>query len=159
MSTCNYYTKLKNTPLVVFEGDEDAERWAYEDASEAAAEFSEGLRWYRIEARGGYYVGVQLDIIPSAEGDESGGIDDETAREWYGKGAAEINEEKKREFSEACAWIRGWISNGWRELGVAGVFSNGEAVYYQIAPRRLAITGPESVADPVHVALYSTAAA
>ena len=159
MSTCNYFTKLKTTPLVVFEGDEDAERWAYEDASEAAAEFSEGLRWYKIEARGGYYTGVQLDIIPTADGDDAEGLDDETARDWYDMSAEELAEDMARERREAARWIRGWIRDGWLELGVAGVFSNGEAVYYQIAPRRLAITGPESVADPVHVALYSTAAA
>lgn len=67
--------------------------------------------------------------------------------------------EDAEDAARAVEWIRGWISEGWTELGVAGVFSNGEAVYFQIAPRRVYVTGPESVAEPVHIAFYSKARA
>ena len=158
MSTCNYYTTIKGAPLVVYEAD-DAEEEAIEaEAADAeAVAFSDGLRWYSVEVRGGYYTGVQFDILYTDAGDYARGLaeegDDETARDWYGMSAAELAADMAREYAEAVRWVRDWIKAGWVELGLAGVFSNGEGVYFQIDPRRVCVTGPDSVAEAVAVAM------
>ena len=160
MSTCNYYMTEKWAPLVVFESDDDAEIEATAEGADAeAAEFSDGLRWYNVALKGGYYGGVQFNVTTTDDGDMADGIDDETAREFYDMTAEEIRADMARERATIEKWLRGWIGCGWIELGCAGVFSNGEAVYFQIAPRRVAVTGPESEAEAVHVAVYNTARA
>ncbi len=161
MSTCNYYSR-KDTPLVVYDSDDQVELdWQAEEADAAAREFSDSLRWYRVEVRGGYYTGIQFDLVLTDAGEFADGLDgdDDTARDWYDMTAAEVAQDMKKEHARAVAWIREWIKDGWTELGVAGVFSNGEAVYFQIAPRRVYVTGPESVAEPVKIAFYNNARA
>ena len=160
MSTCNYYTTEEWAPLVVYESDDaDDEAMEAEAVSEAAREFSDGLRWYRVEIRGGYYAGLQFDALKTEDGDMADGIDDETARDWYNMTAQEIEADMARERRAIKNWLRGWIGCGWRELGVAGVFSNGEAVYYQIEPRRIEVTGPSDEGVAIPVAIYSEAVA
>ena len=164
MSTCNYYTTEEWAPLVVYEADDaDAERWAYEDAAEAAADYNDGLRWYRVEVRGGYYTGIQFDIIEQpadvVADDWLEAIDDEAARYWYDMSAEELRASVKSEREAIKKWLRGWIGAGWLELGRLGTFSNGEAVYYQIAPRKIRVEGPNDEGQAVQVAIYSTAGA
>ena len=160
MSTCNYYTTEEWAPLVVYEADDaDAEGWAYEDAAEAVADYNDGLRWYRVEVRGGYYAGLQFDPVKTSDGDMADGIDDETARDWYDMSAEEIAESMARERQAIKKWLRGWIGAGWLELGRLGTFSNGEAIFYQIAPREIRVEGPNDEGQAVQVAIYSTAGA
>lgn len=163
MSTCNYYITEKWAPLVVFESDDDAEiEEVYNAADGQRNMLIEGLRWYNVIIRGGYYSGIQFDVTlqdqdATAEWFED--IDDETAREFYDMTAEEIRADMARERETIKKWLRGWIGCGWLELGCAGVFSNGEAVYFQIAPRRIRVQGPDAEAEAVHVAVYNTARA
>lgn len=137
MSTCNYCTTLNGAPLVVFEGEPEDELAEYQNATIAAQNKNAGLAWYNIEVKGGYYTGIQFNIILTEAGEYAEGLaedgDDDTAREWYDLTAAQLAEEMQKERASAERWIRGWTRYGWRELALVGVFSNGEGVYREIS--------------------------
>lgn len=155
MSTCNYYMTEKWAPLVVYESDDAGREEIHgEFATEWAEEKNAGLDWYKIQVRGGYYCGLQFDIAQKEDGAED--LDDETAREWYGKGREEIQEEMQKERGKIKHLLRSWIRDDWRELALAGVFSNGEGVYRQVAPRLIRIEGPDDEGKKIHIAMFKT---
>lgn len=134
MSTCNYYTHEDGAPLVVYEADDvqdvDDE---FERAAMAAEEMAESLEWYRLEVRGGYYVGIQFDYIFRDDRDRAEDLTPAEARDWYDMSRSELKRKQASERRRIERWIKGWKREGWTELAHVATFSNGEAIYQRIA--------------------------
>ena len=153
MSTCNFITQ-KNFPLYIFdyaklagEGDDYAPdyeiQWWYDDVTAELEHVNEDFDMWEIRPLEGYYCDCQLlAILKDVEDEfhmnrwrswpedphEYAGCfepyDEEEDARAVRRAAAEMD--KVREIMKKFAGL--W---GFEEYKLAGVFSNGEAVYYK----------------------------
>ena len=153
MSTCNFVTQ-KNFPLYIFDyaklagEDEDYApdyeiQWWYDDATADLAHVNEDLDMWEIRLIDGYYCDCQLIAFLKDAADEYDmyrwrswpedphecagcfePFDDEEDALAVERAAAEMDRVREAMRKFADAW-------GLEEYKLAGVFSNGEAVYFK----------------------------
>lgn len=144
MGTCNFRMQ-KDFPLWAYDDseiDEDEYYFLVEDVRRDLREESRNLVFFNLDIESGYYCGLQLVADLTNDADSAGfsgigtewGPDNESCNYWLGccrsralrKYRAEINKVNKILSRVGAAY-------GFEKYGCAGVFSNGEAVYYRIA--------------------------
>ena len=133
-----YYEDEETGEQVWYEGDE----WAYRQAQDEIEEFSENLKYYGIELKGGYYSGAQVVLTRKSDTAE-----DYTAEQWaysrkeekqyYGGyydfdlPYAERVKAEQREIRQIINYCRTALHDryGFDEYVVTARFSNGETWY------------------------------
>lgn len=127
MATCNYKRLDYGLPLVVLE----TEDWRYEVEIEDAEQMIDelDLRYFHVKITDGYYAGVQVDVQDTSYTGYDCETSDEEAKYFYGLTARTLKEQMNKELKKIRKLCKQLKEQGWMELELQGVFSNGEGVY------------------------------
>ncbi len=135
MATANYRT-MRNFDLFVFCPDEYDE-FIYDDfqmdIEPDIEQLNEGLLFHKVSLKSGYYDGVQLYIDCEHELDLYNDYDDDECFYYF-----DMNKEDSYEaFFREIEYLKKELlkiakNHGMNHLRCAGIFSNGEAIYYEV---------------------------
>ena len=143
MATANFETMKYDMPLIVGgfydENDPDCERQSYEEVEcikEDLADFNDTLKHFEVGIESGYYDGFQFTVKQTDEYwdyDDLPTMTDDDADYYYGDTAENIRKEFEQDLKNIKEYLYNLKANGFMELAKVAQFSNGEAMYKEVA--------------------------
>ena len=143
MATANFETMKYDMPLIVGgfydENDPDWERQSYEEVKcikEDLADFNDTLKHFEVGIESGYYDGFQFTVKQTDEYwdyEDLPTMTDDDADYYYGDTAENIRKEFEQDLKNIKEYLYNLKANGFMELAKVAQFSNGEAMYKEVA--------------------------
>ena len=143
MATCNFGTMKYDMPLIVGgfydENDPDWEWHNYEEVEcikEDLADFNDTLKHFELGIEAGYYDGYQFTVKQSDEYwdyEDLADMTDDDAGYYYGDTVENIRKEFEQDLKNIKEYLYNLKANGFMELAKVAQFSNGEALYKEVA--------------------------
>lgn len=143
MATCNFGTMEYDMPLIVGgfydENDPDWEWHNYEEVEcikEDLADFNDTLKHFELGIEAGYYDGYQFTVKQSDEYwdyEDLPTMTDDDADYYYGDTVENIRKEFEQDLKNIKEYLYNLKANGFMELAKVAQFSNGEALYKEVA--------------------------
>lgn len=143
MATCNFAPMKYDMPLIVGgfydENDPDWEWHSYEDVEcikEDLADFNDTLKHFELGIEAGYYDGYQFTVKQSDEYwdyEDLPTMTDDDADYYYGDTVENIRKEFEQDLKNIKEYLYNLKANGFMELAKVAQFSNGEALYKEVA--------------------------
>jgi len=143
MATANFGTMKYDMPLIVGgffdENDPDWEWHSYEEAEcikEDLADFNDTLKHFEVGIESGYYDGFQFTVKQTDEYwdyEDIPTMTDEDADYYYGGTVENIRKEFEQDLKNIKNYLYELKANGFMELAKVAQFSNGEAMYKEVA--------------------------
>ena len=143
MATANFGTMKYDMPLIVGgfydENDPDCEWHNYEEVEcikEDLADFNDTLKHFEVGIESGYYDGFQFTVEQTDEYwdyEDLPTMTDDDADYYYGDTAENIRKEFEQDLKNIKEYLYNLKANGFMELAKVAQFSNGEAMYKEVA--------------------------
>ena len=143
MATANFGTMKYDMPLIVGgfydDDDPDWERHNYEEVKcikEDLADFNDTLKHFELGIESGYYDGFQFTVEQTDEYwdyEDLPTMTDDDADYYYGDTAENIRKEFEQDLKNIKEYLYNLKANGFKELIKVAQFSNGEAMYKEVA--------------------------
>ena len=143
MATANFATMKYDMPLIVGgfydENDPDREWQSYEEAEcikEDLADFNDTLKHFEVGIESGYYDGFQFTVEQTDEYwdyEDLPTMTDDDADYYYGDTVENIRKEFEQDLKNIKEYLYNLKANGFEELIKVAQFSNGEAMYKEVA--------------------------
>ena len=143
MATCNFGTMKYDMPLIVGgfydENDPDWEWHNYEEVEcikEDLADFNDTLKHFELGIEAGYYDGYQFTVKQSDEYwdyEDLPTMTDDDADYYYGETLENIRKEFEQDLKNIKEYLYNLKANGFMELAKVAQFSNGKALYKEVA--------------------------
>ena len=143
MATANFGTMKYDMPLIVGgfydDDDPDWERHNYEEVKcikEDLADFNDTLKHFEVGIESGYYDGFQFTVEQTDEYwdyEDLPTMTDDDADYYYGDTAENIRKEFEQDLKNIKEYLYNLKANGFKELIKVAQFSNGEAMYKEVA--------------------------
>ena len=143
MATANFGTMKYDMPLIVGgfydENDPDWERHNYEEVKcikEDLADFNDTLKHFEVGIESGYYDGFQFTVEQTDEYwdyEDLPTMTDDDADYYYGDTVENIRKEFEQDLKNIKEYLYNLKANGFKELIKVAQFSNGEAMYKEVA--------------------------
>ena len=143
MATANFGTMKYDMPLIVGgfydENDPDCEWQSYveiECIKEDLADFNDTLKHFEVGIESGYYDGFQFTVEQSDEYwdyEDLPTMTDDDADYYYGDTVENIRKEFEQDLKNIKEYLYNLKANGFKELIKVAQFSNGEAMYKEVA--------------------------
>ena len=143
MATANFGTMKYDMPLI-FGGfyDENDPDWEwhnveeFECIKEDLADFNDTLKHFEVGIESGYYDGYQFTVEQSDEYwdyEDLPTMTDDDADYYYGDTVENIRKEFEQDLKNIKEYLYNLKANGFKELIKVAQFSNGEAMYKEVA--------------------------
>ena len=143
MATANFGTMKYDMPLIVGgfrdENDPDWEWHNYEEVEcikEDLADFNDTLKHFEVGIESGYYDGFQFTVEQTDEYwdyEDLPTMTDDDADYYYGDTVENIRKEFEQDSKNIKEYLYNLKANGFIELIKVAQFSNGEAMYKEVA--------------------------
>lgn len=143
MATANFGTMKYDMPLIVGGFyDEDDPNWEwhnyeeFECIKEDLADFNDTLKHFEVGIEAGYYDGFQFTVKQSDEYwdyEDLPTMTDDDADYYYGDTVENIRNEFEQDLKNIKEYLYNLKANGFKELIKVAQFSNGEAMYKEVA--------------------------
>ena len=143
MATANFGTMKYDMPLIVGgfydENDPDWEWNNHEEVEcikEDLADFNDTLKHFEVGIESGYYDGYQFTVEQSDEYwdyEDLPTMTDDDADYYYGDTVENIRKEFEQDLKNIKEYLYNLKANGFKELIKVAQFSNGEAMYKEVA--------------------------
>ena len=143
MATANFGTMKYDMPLIVGgfydENDPDCEWQSYEEfecIKEDLADFNDTLKHFEVGIESGYYDGFQFTVEQTDEYwdyEDLPTMTDDDADYYYGDTVENIRKEFEQDLKNIKEYLYNLKANGFMELAKVAQFSNGEAMYKEVA--------------------------
>ena len=143
MATANFGTMKYDMPLIVGgfydENDPEWEWHSYEEVEcikEDLADFNDTLKHFEVGIESGYYDGFQFTVEQTDEYwdyEDLPTMTDDDADYYYGDTVENIRKEFEQDLKNIKEYLYNLKSNGFKELIKVAQFSNGEAMYKEVA--------------------------
>ena len=143
MATANFGTMKYDMPLIVGgfydEDDPDCEWQSYEEVKcikEDLADFNDTLKHFEVGIESGYYDGFQFTVEQTDEYwdyEDLPTMTDDDADYYYGDTVENIRKEFEQDLKNIKEYLYSLKANGFKELIKVTQFSNGEAMYKEVA--------------------------
>ena len=143
MATANFGTMKYDMPLIVGgfydENDPDCEWQSYEEVKcikEDLADFNDTLKHFEVGIESGYYDGFQFTVKQTDEYwdyEDLPTMTDDDADYYYGDTVENIRKEFEQDLKNIKEYLYNLKDNGFKELIKVAQFSNGEAMYKEVA--------------------------
>ena len=143
MATANFRTMKYDMPLIVGgfydENDPDCEWQSYEEVKcikEDLADFNDTLKHFEVGIESGYYDGFQFTVKQTDEYwdyEDLPTMTDDDADYYYGDTVENIRKEFEQDLKNIKEYLYNLKANGFMELIKVEQFSNGEAMYKEVA--------------------------
>ena len=143
MATANFGTMKYDMPLIVGgfydENDPDWEWHNYEEVEcikEDLADFNDTLKHFEVGIESGYYDGFQFTVEQTDEYwdyEDLPTMTDDDADYYYGDTVENIRKEFEQDLKNIKEYLYNLKANGFKELVKVAQFSNGEAMYKEVA--------------------------
>lgn len=143
MATANFETMKYDMPLIVGgfydENDPDCEWQSYEEfecTKEDLADFNDTLKHFELGIESGYYDGFQFTVEQTDEYwdyEDLPTMTDDDADYYYGDTVENIRKEFEQDLKNIKEYLYNLKANGFKELIKVAQFSNGEAMYKEVA--------------------------
>ena len=143
MSTANFGTMKYDMPLIVGgfcdDDDPDGEWQSYEEVEcikKDLADFNDTLKHFEVGIESGYYDGYQFTVEQSDEYwdyEDLPTMTDDDADYYYGDTVENIRKEFEQDLKNIKEYLYNLKANGFKELIKVAQFSNGEAMYKEVA--------------------------
>lgn len=134
MSTPNFST-MDHFPLYVLDTNEEVMEWyeveeIYRELDKGLSDVNYDLLFHEIEVKSGYYTGLQFYVEELADPND---MSNEDCRYEYDLCRSVAIRRYQSEINKICRILRKLaMENGFEEYYCAGIFSNGEAIYYPV---------------------------
>ena len=143
MSTANFGTMKYDMPLIVggFYDENDPD-WEWHNCEEVEcikedlADFNDTLKHFEVGIESGYYDGFQFTVEQTDEYwdyEDLPTMTDDDADYYYGDTAVNIRKEFEQDLKNIKEYLYNLKANGFKELIKVAQFSNGEAMYKEVA--------------------------
>ena len=143
MSACNFKPMEYDMPLIVMTDFEDEDgnfdefmaQDEFQFAQELAENFSDDLTFFDVNVESGYYVGFQFTVTGKYEDafdlDRSSPycLDNDDAHCYFDMCRSEALRKADVEQRKIRKWLTSLKDDGYTELELVGIFSNGEGLY------------------------------
>lgn len=133
MATCNFAPMKYDMPLIVGgfydENDPDC-------IKEDLADFNDTLKHFEVGIEAGYYDGFQFTVKQSDkywDYEDLADMTDDDADYYYGDTVENIRNEFEQDLKNIKEYLYNLKANGFMELAKVAQFSNGEALYKEVA--------------------------
>ena len=143
MATANFGTMKYDMPLIVGGFyDEDDPNWEWHNYEEVECikedltDFNDTLKHFEVGIEAGYYDGYQFTVEQSDEYwdyEDLPTMTDDDADYYYGDTAVNIRKEFEQDLKNIKEYLYNLKANGFKELMKVAQFSNGEAMYKEVA--------------------------
>ena len=143
MATANFETMKYDMPLIVGgfydENDPDCQWQSYEEVErikENLADFNDTLKHFELGIESGYYDGFQFTVEQTDEYwdyEDLPTMTDDDADYYYGDTVENIRKEFEQDLKNIKEYLYNLKANGFKELIKVAQFSNGEAMYKEVA--------------------------
>ena len=143
MATANFETMKYDMPLIVGgfydENGPDCEWQSYEEVKyieEDLADFNDTLKHFEVGIESGYYDGFQFTVEQTDEYwdyEDLPTMTDDDADYYYGDTVENIRNEFEQDLKNIKEYLYNLKANGFMELAKVAQFSNGEAMYKEVA--------------------------
>ena len=143
MATANFGTMKYDMPLIVGgfydENDPDCEWQSYEEVEcikKDLADFNDTLKHFEVGIESGYYDGFQFTVEQTDEYwdyEDLPTMTDDDADYYYGDTVENIRKEFEQDLKNIKEYLYNLKANGFKELIKVAQFSNGEAMYKEVA--------------------------
>ena len=143
MATCNFGTMKYDMPLIVggfYDGNDPDWEWHnYEEVEcikEDLADFNDTLKHFELGIEAGYCDGYQFTVKQSDEYwdyEDLADMTDDDADYYYGDTVENIRKEFEQDLKNIKEYLYNLKANGFMELAKVAQFSNGEALYKEVA--------------------------
>lgn len=143
MATANFGTMKYDMPLIVGgfydENDPDCEWQSYEEfecIKKDLADFNDTLKHFEVGIESGYYDGFQFTVEQTDEYwdyEDLPTMTDDDADYYYGDTVENIRKEFEQDLKNIKEYLYNLKANGFKELIKVAQFSNGEAMYKEVA--------------------------
>ena len=143
MATANFRTMKYDMPLIVGgfydENDPDCEWQSYEEVEcikKDLADFNDTLKHFEVGIESGYYDGFQFTVKQTDEYwdyEDLPTMTDDDADYYYGDTVENIRKEFEQDLKNIKEYLYNLKANGFMELIKVEQFSNGEAMYKEVA--------------------------
>lgn len=143
MATANFETMKYDMPLIVGgfydENDPDWECHNYEEVEcikEDLADFNDTLKHFELGIESGYYDGYQFTVEQTDDYwdyEDLPTMTDDDADYYYGDTVENIRKEFEQDLKNIKEYLYNLKANGFKELIKVAQFSNGEAMYKEVA--------------------------
>lgn len=135
MATANFGTMKYDMPLIVggFYDENDPD---WECIKEDLADFNDTLKHFELGIEAGYYGGYQFTVKQSDEYwdyEDLADMTDDDADYYYGDTVENIRKEFEQDLKNIKEYLYNLKANGFMELAKVAQFSNGEALYKEVA--------------------------
>lgn len=143
MATANFGTMKYDMPLIVggFYDENDPD-WEWHNVEEVEcikedlADFNDTLKHFEVGIESGYYDGYQFTVEQSDEYwdyEDLPTMTDDDADYYYGDTVENIRKEFEQDLKNIKEYLYNLKANGFKELIKVAQFSNGEAMYKEVA--------------------------
>ena len=143
MATANFGTMKYDMPLIVggFYDENDPD-WEWHNCEEVEcikedlADFNDTLKHFEVGIESGYYDGFQFTVEQTDEYwdyEDLPTMTDDDADYYYGDTVENIRKEFEQDLKNIKEYLYNLKANGFMELIKVAQFSNGEAMYKQVA--------------------------
>ena len=143
MATANFRTMKYDMPLIVGgfydENDPDCEWQSYEEVKcikKDLSDFNDTLKHFEVGIEDGYYDGFQFTVEQTDEYwdyEDLPTMTDDDADYYYGDTVENIRKEFEQDLKNIKEYLYNLKANGFMELIKVEQFSNGEAMYKEVA--------------------------
>ena len=143
MATANFRTMKYDMPLIVGgfydENDPDCEWQSYEEVKcikKDLSDFNDTLKHFEVGIESGYYDGFQFTVKQTDEYwdyEDLPTMTDDDADYYYGDTVENIRKEFEQDLKNIKEYLYNLKANGFMELIKVEQFSNGEAMYKEVA--------------------------
>lgn len=143
MATANFGTMKYDMPLIVggFRDENDPD-WEWHNCEEVEcikedlADFNDTLKHFEVGIESGYYDGFQFTVEQTDEHwdyEDLPTMTDDDADYYYGDTVENIRNEFEQDLKNIKEYLYNLKANGFKELIKVAQFSNGEAMYKEVA--------------------------
>ena len=143
MATANFGTMKYDMPLIVggFRDENDPD-WEWHNCEEIEcikedlADFNDTLKHFEVGIESGYYDGFQFTVEQTDEYwdyEDLPTMTDDDADYYYGDTVENIRKEFEQDLKNIKEYLYNLKANGFKELIKVAQFSNGEAMYKEVA--------------------------
>ena len=143
MATANFGTMKYDMPLIVggFRDENDPD-WEWHNCEEVEcikedlADFNDTLKHFEVGIESGYYDGFQFTVEQTDEYwdyEDLPTMTDDDADYYYGDTVENIRKEFEQDLKNIKEYLYNLKANGFMELIKVAQFSNGEAMYKEVA--------------------------
>lgn len=143
MATANFGTMKYDMPLIVggFYDENDPD-WEWHNVEEVEcikedlADFNDTLKHFEVGIESGYYDGYQFTVEQTDDYwdyEDLPTMTDDDADYYYGDTVENIRKEFEQDLKNIKEYLYNLKANGFKELIKVAQFSNGEAMYKEVA--------------------------